>query len=216
MPKALKLFFKVLLGFLAALIISAFLLYGYVWYTTNQAITESAQVKDSSMVAGNPDGDVTVVEFVDYRCPHCPVMNKTLMDAVKADGNVKVIIRPVGWVDEQAMPVSTFVLATARQDKMVELHERLMALGTKPDIGTAQTIAASIGVDVGTALELSRTKEIEQEVWDNQTYAINAGFRGVPALLINGRMYQPQDEQAMTSINGLLVAFDESRTDHNK
>ncbi len=47
----------------------------------------------ASPVLGNPAGDVTVVEFLDYRCPYCKAMHQSIADMIAADGNVRVVVK---------------------------------------------------------------------------------------------------------------------------
>ncbi|MGH6977022.1 MAG: thioredoxin domain-containing protein, partial [Stellaceae bacterium] len=47
----------------------------------------------NSVVAGNPNGDVTLVEFFDYRCPYCKAIEPSLEALIKEDGNLRVVYK---------------------------------------------------------------------------------------------------------------------------
>ena len=200
-----KLFLKVVLTSLGFLILAYVGLVIYATHASNVALKE-ASVPVAGQIMGNPDGTLTVVEFVDYRCHYCPIMNTTLEEALQSEPDVKVIVRPVAWVEKLSIPIAKFVLATAKQGKMPELHSRLMQLGALPDLATVKEIAKSIGVDVAQAEEVAKSKEIEDELQKNQDYVINAGLRGIPALFIGGLPYQPHPND-MKSVNRLRMAF---------
>ncbi|GEM_PF-1588327 len=205
MNRPAKIFLKVVLISLGFLLLAYAGLVTYATYTARAAVRE-ASLDVAGQVTGNPQGTLTVVEFVDYRCHYCPVMNATLEEALRDEPEVKVIIRPVGWVDDLSKPIANFVLATAAQGKMTELHSRLMSLSALPDLETAKTIAASIGIDVAKAEEAANSKEIADAVATNEEYVANSGLMGVPSLIIGGYRYQP-DEEGMKSVNGLRMKF---------
>lgn len=208
MKRPAKIFLKVLLISLGFLFLSYAGLVTYATYSAKASIRE-ASVEVAGQVMGNPNGKLTVVEFVDYRCHYCPVMNATLEEALRSEPEVKVIVRPVGWVDDLSQPIARFVLATAAQGKMTELHKRLMALSVLPDLETVKTVATSIGVDVAKAEEVANTKEITVSLEANEKFVVNSGLMGIPALIIGGYRYQP-DEEGMKSVNGLRMKFADS------
>ncbi|OIN85211.1 MAG: hypothetical protein AUJ12_10115 [Alphaproteobacteria bacterium CG1_02_46_17] len=215
MGKPAKIFLRVLLVTLGILLLGFGGLAGFATYTSNSAIS-SAEAPVDGMVMGNPEGSLTIVEFVDYRCHYCPIMNATLTEALDQEPNVKVIIRPVGWVDENlSKPIASFVLAAAKQGKAVELHKRLMSLASLPDLDITRSIAQSIGVDVDRAEQDAKGDDIAALLQDNQDYVLNAGFQGIPALVIGGWRYQP-DEEGMRSVNGLRIKIADGQERLNK
>jgi len=203
-----KLFLRVVLISLAILVSTYAVLATYATYSAKQAL-QAATIEAAGQVAGNPDGKLTVVEFVDYRCHFCPTMNQTLEEAIKTETEVKVIIRPVAWVDDLSAPIAKFILATASQGKMVELHSRLMAMSTMPDLKTVKSIAASIGVDMEKAEQDAAKPDLEKTLEENSEYAVNSGFVGVPALIIGKFRYQP-DDAGRKSVNGLRMRFSDA------
>ncbi|HPQ50404.1 MAG: DsbA family protein [Alphaproteobacteria bacterium] len=208
MGKPAKIAIRVILVSLTIVVLGIAGLAGLATYMSNSAISK-ASVAVEGQIMGNPEGTLTVVEFVDYRCHYCPIMNKTLTEALEFEDDIKVIIRPVGWVDDMSKPIGLFVLATSKQGKSVELHKRLMDLAALPDLDVTKSIAQSIGVDVAKAEQDAKTDQIAQMLQDNQDYVMNAGFQGIPALIIGGWRYQP-DDVGMKSVNNLRIKFSDS------
>lgn len=209
MNKPAKIFLRVILVTAGLLVLSFVGLVGYVNVMAKIAASE-AEVPVAGQVMGNPQGKLTVVEFVDYRCHYCPIMNGTLTESLQYEPDVKVVIRPVGLVDESSAEIARFVMASAKQGKMVELHERLMALSTPAAFDAVREIAAAIGVDVAKAEQDAQSEDIKEQLEGNHDLIANAGFLGVPALIIGGWRFQPNSEDSMTSVNNLRMMFAES------
>ncbi len=209
MGKSAKMFLRVFAITLGILLLGFGGLAGFATYTSNTAISHAEKPVDG-MVMGNPDGQLTIVEFVDYRCHYCPIMNATLTEALEQEPNVNVIIRPVGWVDENlSKPIASFVLAVAKQGKAVELHKKLMGLSSLPNLDVTKSIAQSLGVDIERAEKDAKGQDIADLLQNNQDYVLNSGFQGIPALVIGGWRYQP-DEEGMRSVNGLRMKIADS------
>ena len=104
MGKPAKIAIRVILVSLTIVVLGIAGLAGLATYMSNSAISK-ASVAVEGQIMGNPEGTLTVVEFVDYRCHYCPIMNKTLTEALEFEDDIKVIIRPVGWVDDMSKPI---------------------------------------------------------------------------------------------------------------
>lgn len=199
---------KVLYGLLILMLVIAigfFGLFAYGTYTYKESLKDSAEPV-AGMIWGNPQGTVTLVEFVDYRCPHCKIMNRTLQEAVAQEPYVKVIIRPVAWIDRTQSPaIAAFVLAAAKQGKGAELHEKILEQTEQPEIASTKKLAAEIGVDVAQAELDSKLPEIANATTENSSMIINMAGRSVPFLVIGGKPYEPREDENMRSVNRLRV-----------
>ena len=137
-------------------------------------------------VAGNPKGDLTIVEWFDYQCPYCKKMNPDLLKTVKADGHIRLVFKdwPVfGKVSEEA---AKLVLAAKYQHKYVQAHDALMAISGKLSADMIAPTLAKAGVDVERAKRdlAAHQKAIEGLLARNQEQALALGFQGTPGFVI--------------------------------
>ena len=137
-----------------------------------------------SPVMGNPDGDVTIVEFFDYKCPYCKRVAGTVKDVVAADGKIRLVMKEFPILGPQSIKAARAALAVARQGKYEEFHWALM---TKPgDMSDPhiRRIARSVGVDVDRMMADMESPEIQAMIQRNQDLAQTLRITGTPAFVI--------------------------------
>ena len=86
-----------------------------------------------SWVGGNPEGDITVVEFLDYRCSFCRRAHPEVLDLVQGDGNIRYIVKEFPILGENSVLSSRFALAVravAGDEAYAEANASLMALNS--------------------------------------------------------------------------------------
>ncbi len=98
-------------------------------------------------VAGNPDGDVTVVEFFDYHCPYCKAMIDTVFDMVKQDGNIRFVMKELPILGPDSVFAARAAIAARQQGKYLEFHMALMHLNGPLSEASVMKVAASVGLD---------------------------------------------------------------------
>ena len=118
--------------------------------TRNALVKNRVALEDHPMspVSGNPDGDVTLVEFFDYQCGYCKRSLEPVMDLLESDPGLRVV-----WKDFPVLgQVSTFAalasMAAQKQGKYVELHKALMGAPDRLTEESVMTIAGQAGLDV--------------------------------------------------------------------
>lgn len=137
-------------------------------------------------VMGNPDGDVTVVEFFDYNCGFCKRAFEDVMRLVEADGNVRVVLKefPVlGRGSMEAAQVSIAVNAVAPQ-AFEEFHGRLMMTEQPADLGVALAIVDAMDLpraEIEAAMGAPNVRANVEEVYD---LANALGLTGTPAFVV--------------------------------
>ena len=92
-------------------------------------------------VLGNPDGDVTVVEFFDYNCPYCKQAAPEVDALLQADKNVRLVLREWPILSEGSAFAARAALASRAQGKYAEFHEALMTMRGKLEAETVLRIA---------------------------------------------------------------------------
>ena len=143
-----------------------------------------------SPVAGNPSGDVTVVEFSDYQCPYCKRAHNAVKSVVAADGKVKIIFKDLPILGEPSRIAALAALASRAQGKHLAFHNALMEYNGKIDRDKIMEIAASVGLDVAKLQKDMEDPKLKQVIERNLALASALGVRGTPAFVI-GNQFVP-------------------------
>jgi protein-disulfide isomerase len=153
----------------------------------NQAALLSDPASPST---GNPNGDVTIVEFSDYQCPYCKKAYGAVKAALAADGKIKLIYKDLPILGEASKIAAVAALASIKQGKHDAFHDALMTNTAKLDSDLIFKIAGSVGIDV-TELQKDMTDPAIKETIDrNMALAEKLGVRGTPAFVI-GKQFVP-------------------------
>ncbi|HVL73840.1 MAG TPA: DsbA family protein [Beijerinckiaceae bacterium] len=140
-----------------------------------------------SIVAGNPSGDVTLVEFFDYNCGYCKRALTDIQTLVKADPKLKVVLKdfPVLGPDSvEAARVSVAVKQQLSGAKLFDFHTRVLETRGRVNGDRALAVAKEMGLDMGRLqkdLDSAETRAVLQE---NMTIADRLGLTGTPAFIL--------------------------------
>ena len=143
-----------------------------------------------SPVAGNPNGDVTIVEFSDYQCPYCKRAHSAVNSVVAADGKVKIVYKDLPILGEPSRIAALAALASRAQGKHLAFHNALMEYNGKIDRDKIMEIAASVGLDVAKLQKDMEDPKLKQIIDRNLALASALGVRGTPAFVI-GNQFVP-------------------------
>ena len=149
-------------------------------------------LKDNKDVAvvGNPDGDVTVVEFFDYNCGYCKKAFEEIQSLVKDDKNVKIVLYDMPILGPESHEIAKWALASKKQGKYWEYHQALMQhLGGK-DADTFKKLATEAGLDAEKLAKDKDAPEIETEIQKHLEVARNLGIQGTPGFLIDEKVFR--------------------------
>jgi protein-disulfide isomerase len=145
---------------------------------------EKLQNDPNSPVIGNPGGDVVVVEFFDYQCPYCIEVAPLIRDAVKTDGNIRLVMKEFPILGPDSMTAARMALASVKQGKYEEFHFALMAATGGLDAEKAFKVAENIGLDVAQLRRDLQSPEIDSMLQQNYTLAETLGISGTPFFVI--------------------------------
>jgi protein-disulfide isomerase len=159
-----------------------------------------------SPVSGNPNGDVTIVEFSDYQCPYCKRSYPIVKSIVAADGKVKIIYKDLPILGEASRIAALAALASRNQGKHEAFHNALMTFGGKLDQDQIFAIATSVGIDVDQLRKDMEDPKLKKIIDRNMALASALGVRGTPAFVI-GKQFVPGAIDADT----LKQLIDEAR-----
>ncbi|HWK47399.1 MAG TPA: DsbA family protein [Stellaceae bacterium] len=148
--------------------------------------THRAELEASvdSPIAGNPQGDVTIVEFFDFRCPYCKSMTPTLVDLLAKDAGVKVVYKDLPILGAESLVASRIALVAATSGKYQAFHDAAMASKTPLTAERSFEIARSIGLDPAKVKLDMQAPRIDRILKDNMALAVALGIEGTPAFVI--------------------------------
>lgn len=145
-----------------------------------------------SYVGGNPEGDITVVEFIDYRCGYCKKAHPDVKELIATDGNIRFIVKEFPILGEQSVLASQFAIA-ALQVAGPEAYEKINAGFYESFRGdmTPDTLAAfarDLGLDPAPILARMDAPEIAKIIADNHALAQRLKISGTPTFVMGGQM----------------------------
>jgi protein-disulfide isomerase len=146
-------------------------------------------------VLGNPDGDVTIVEFFDYNCGYCKRAMVAMQAILETDKNLRVVYREFPILSEASVFASRAALASRAQGKYEAFHWALMSAQTA-DEASVLTIAAQVGLDVAKLRIDMDAPEVSEHIQTSREVANALQFTGTPSFIIGDEIvggYIPQD-----------------------
>ena len=140
--------------------------------------------------AGNPDGDVTIVEFFDYRCGYCKRVFPTIMDYVKDDGNIRYVFKEFPILGPESVEAARAALAAWRMapETYMPFHGAMMAHKGTLTEGKIARFARAQGLDVEALKKEMRSPEVDALLERNYDVARALDIRGTPAFVIGERI----------------------------
>jgi protein-disulfide isomerase len=171
----------------------------------DNVLTESAVLRDPEIpVAGNADGDITIVEYFDFNCPYCRKVEPELRQVVQDDGKVKLVYKDWPVLGPVSVVAAKMALAAKYQDKYVAAHDALMGTASKLTEPRIRELLAGAGIDVDRAKKDLETnaKAIDAILARNNDQATAFGFKGTPSFIIGkfrvpGALTMAQFDQAI-------------------
>jgi protein-disulfide isomerase len=137
----------------------------------------------ASPVAGNPEGDVTLVEFFDYRCTYCRRVVPALQALLEEDAELRVVFKELPVLGEDSVRAARAALASRNQDAYVEFHFALMDAADLSQ-GGILALAREIGLDPERLARDMEAPEVQAVIEANYALASRLGIEGTPAFVI--------------------------------
>ena len=135
-------------------------------------------------MGGNPDGDVTVVEFFDYRCGYCKRFAPTLEKIKKQDPKLRVVYKEFPILGPDSMKGAQAALAAREQGRYVEFHEALMRVRGNLNDKTITAVARSVGLDTDRLRKDMQSPMILNAIRNTRKLAAALGITGTPAVIV--------------------------------
>ncbi len=159
-------------------------------------------------VLGNPDGDVTVVEFFDYNCPYCKRAMAEVQGLLEGDENVRLVYREWPILGDGSVFAAKAALAAREQGKYEEFHWALMGMQERADEASVMRIATDIGLDVERLRADMDTAEIKEHIATSMRLTQALGFNGTPSFVIGDNLVPGfvEEEQLRTIVEKVREA----------
>ena len=135
-------------------------------------------------IEGNPNGDVTIVEFYDVRCPYCRRMLPVVADLLKRDRNVRIVYKDIPILGPASVVGAKAVLAAQRQGGYLKLREALMTGGPQIDADTVKAAAQRLGLDWDRLQRDMADPAIQARIDASLRLAHTLNIQGTPAYVI--------------------------------
>ncbi|WP_338241958.1 DsbA family protein [Aurantiacibacter hainanensis] len=138
-------------------------------------------------VLGNPDGEVTLVEFTDYACGYCRMSVDHVNQLVAANPDLKVVIREYPILSEASAEAARMALAAAQQGRYAAFHDAMFAAESlSPE--NIEAAAQQAGVDLQRARSAIESGQFEGHLQNNLFLAQNMGVGGTPAWVVGDQL----------------------------
>ncbi|TCM84716.1 DsbA family protein [Rhodovulum steppense] len=152
-----------------------------------------------SWVGGNPEGDITLVEFVDYRCGYCRRAHDDVAELVSSDGNIRLVMKEFPILGDQSVLSARFAVATlqiAGPDAYEKAHDALITFRGNVTEDSLKDLAATLGIDGAAILARMTAPEVDAVLAANQSLAQRMQISGTPTFIVGPQMlrgYMPLD-----------------------
>jgi Protein-disulfide isomerase len=155
------------------------------------AVKEHAKALFSSprqVVLGNPNGNVTFVEFFDYNCGYCKRAMDDMLTLLKDDAQLKVVLKEFPVLGPGSVEAAQVAVAVHMQDKTgkkyLEFHQKLLGGRGPADKAHAFAVAKEVGLDIGRLEKDMNSPEVKATLQENFKLAEALGMNGTPSYVI--------------------------------
>jgi len=159
-------------------------------------------------VGGNPQGDITLVEFMDYRCGYCRRAVSEVEGLLAADGNIRLVLKEFPILGEESVAASRFAIATkqvAGDAAYKSVHDALMTYNGSMNVAGFTRLADALGLDANAITAEMESDAVTEVIAANHALAQRLRINGTPAFvmeeqMLRGFLQQDQMQQVAAEI----------------
>ncbi|MFY0595750.1 MAG: thioredoxin domain-containing protein [Cognatishimia sp.] len=144
-----------------------------------------------SYVGGNPDGDITLVEFVDYRCGYCRRAHDEVKELLASDGNIRMIVKEFPILGEASDQSSRFAIAVKQLvggEAYAAAGDALISMRSDANEKTLKRLAKSLGLDGDAIIAHMNSDEVSKEIAQTRALAQRLQITGTPTFVVQDDM----------------------------
>jgi protein-disulfide isomerase len=169
------------------------------------ALTEAQVLRDPEIPAiGNPNGDISIVEWFDYNCPYCRKLAPELRQVVQDDGKVRLILKDWPILGPVSKVAARMALAARYQNKFEAAHEAMISVNSRITEPRIAELLSAAGLDMDRLKKDldGNAKAIDALLVRNNEQAEAFGFNGTPSFIVGkyrvpGALSMDQFEQVI-------------------
>ena len=153
----------------------------------DKVLTEALVLRDPDIpVAGNAEGNITIVEWLDYNCPYCRKLEPELRQVVQDDGKVRLVLKDWPILGPVSKVAARMALAAKYQDKYPAAHEAMIGVNSKLTEPRIRELLSGAGIDIDRLDRdlATNAKAIDAILGRNNDQARAFGFNGTPAFIV--------------------------------
>ena len=140
-----------------------------------------------SYVGGNPDGDITIVEFVDYKCGYCRKAAELVRELIAKDDNIRFVVKEFPILGEASLVSSKFAIAVKNiggPEKYKVAHDILLALTAEPTEIYLRRIAKELELNPEELFEAMQSDLVKKEIDQTGELAQKLQISGTPTFIL--------------------------------
>lgn len=144
-----------------------------------------------SWVGGNPNGDVVMVEFIDYRCGFCRRAHPEVNELVETDGNIKLVTKEFPILGEASVLASQFAIATLQKigpDAYKQVNDALIAMRADITPESLDRLGQELGLDTDMIMPHMLSDEVQAVIAENRALAQRLQINGTPSFVLQDQM----------------------------
>ena len=153
-----------------------------------------------SWVGGNPEGDVTLVEFLDYRCGYCKKAHSEVAELLQTDGNIKWIVKELPILGDASVLASRFAVAVkqvAGDESYKAVGDALMSFQGDITLPALRRLGSTFGLDMDAVEARMNSEEVTSEIARTRALAGLLNISGTPTFVMHDELlrgYLPLDQ----------------------
>lgn len=144
-----------------------------------------------SWTGGNPEGDITLVEFMDYRCGYCRRAYDEVEQLIETDGNIRFVLKEFPILGEESELSARFAIATqqlAGDEAYKSVHDSLMTFTGQVNDASLKRIGDSYGLDTQSILDHMSSDKVTSVITENRKLASRMKISGTPSFVMGDQM----------------------------
>ena len=160
-----------------------------------------------STVAGDPNGDITVVEFFDYNCGYCKRGLTEVQKLIQSDKKVRFVFKELPILSKGSEEAARAALAAKRQGKYWEFHQVLLAAKGQANEASSLKAAEGLGLDMAKFKADMAGNDVKEELDKMKVLAKSMGINGTPHFLVGDKSIPGAPENLHEQLESLVTEF---------